>query len=58
MTLAEKIMAIYPEITQDDFIPMFNKIILVDESNGQPAYIATWNMPEPEPTQEQLDAYN
>lgn len=58
MTLAEKIMAIYPEITQDDFIPIYNKIVLVDNSDGTPPYIAVWNMPEPEPTQEQLDAYN
>jgi len=48
----EKIIAIYPELTIQDFM---NTIVLQDDGNG--AYIAVWNHPTlAQPTQEQLDA--
>jgi len=52
MTLYEKIMALYPELQQQDFI---NTIILQNDSNGKGDYIAEWNHPTlPRPTDEQL----
>ena len=37
-----------------DFTPIDGEINLQDDGSG--AYIATWNAPEPQPTQAQLDA--
>ena len=37
-----------------DFTPIDGEIHLQDDGSG--AYIATWNAPEPQPTQAQLDA--
>ncbi len=37
-----------------DFTPIDGEINLQDDGSG--AYIATWNVPEPQPTQAQLDA--
>ncbi len=55
MTLYEKIMAIYPELTNADFSP-FGTIILQNDSDGRGDYIAKWEHPTlPRPTQEQLD---
>ena len=55
MTLFEKIMAIYPEIPQKEF--MNGSIMLKDDSDGNGAYIAKWEHPTlARPTQEQLDA--
>lgn len=55
MTLFEKIAAIYPELTADDFSP-FGTIRLQNDLDGRGDYIASWGHPEyPEPTQEQLD---
>ncbi len=52
MTLYEKIMALYPELTQRDFMTV---IILQNESDGNGDYIAAWNHPTlPRPTEEQL----
>lgn len=52
MTLYQKIIAIYPELTNADF--MFN-IILQDDSDGRGAYIAKWDHPTlARPTEEQL----
>lgn len=54
MTLYEKIMAIYPELQQQDFL---SAIILQNDSDGCGDYIAKWDHPTlPRPTQEQLDA--
>ena len=54
MTLPEKIMAIYPSLTQQDFLTV---ITLQNDSNGKGDYIAKWEHPTlPRPTQEQLDA--
>lgn len=54
MTLPEKILMLYPELTPADF--MFS-IILQNDSDGRGDYIAVWKHPTlPQPTQEQLDA--
>lgn len=52
MTLCEKIMAIYPELTDKDF---WDSIRLQNDGDGRGDYIATWNHPTlPRPTEEQL----
>lgn len=52
MTLYEKIQAIYPELTDDDFV---RKIVLQNDSDGKGDYIAQWNHPTlSRPTDEQL----
>jgi hypothetical protein len=52
MTLYDKIMAIYPELTQQDFITV---ITLQNDSDGRGDYIAKWEHPTlAKPTEEQL----
>ena len=52
MTLYEKIMAIYPELTQQDFL---TTIRLQNNSDGKGNYIAKWEHPTlARPTDEQL----
>jgi len=52
MTLFEKIMALYPSLTQQDFLTV---ITLQNDSNGAGDYIKEWNHPTlVKPTQEQL----
>ena len=54
MTLPEKIMALYPSLTQQDFL---DTIRLQNDSDGKGDYIAKWEHPTlARPTQEQLDA--
>ena len=54
MTLYEKILAIYPSLTQQDFLTV---IVLQNDSNSKGDYIRVWNHPVyPKPTQAQLDA--
>jgi hypothetical protein len=57
MTLYEKIMAIYPSLTDQDFMTV---ITLQNDSNGKGDYIAKWEHPTfAIPTaklQEQIDA--
>ena len=54
MTLYEKIMALYPSLTQQDFLIV---ITLQNDSDGKGDYIAKWEHPTlARPTQEQLDA--
>ena len=54
MTLYEKIKALYPELTDRDFMTV---IRLQNDSDGKGDYIAAWDHPQFErPTQEQLDA--
>ena len=54
MTLYEKIITIYPELSDYDFVS--GDIELRDNSDGNGAYIAVWNHPTLlEPTQEELD---
>ncbi len=52
MTLPEKIKAIYPELTDLDFLTV---IALQNDSDGKGDYIKEWNHPTlPRPTEEQL----
>ena len=52
MNLYEKIMALYPSLTQQDFLTV---IRLQNDSDGKGDYIAEWNHPTlPKPTAEQL----
>ena len=54
MTLYEKIKAIYPDLTDNDFMTV---ITLQNDSDGKGDYIKEWNHPTlTKPTQEQLDA--
>jgi hypothetical protein len=53
MTLPEKIIALYPELTMDDFLP--NRTIrLQNDSDGKGDYIAKWEHTLPRPTDEEL----
>ena len=52
MTLIEKIMALYPSLTQQDFLTV---ITLQNDSNGLGDYIAKWEHPTlARPTDEEL----
>jgi hypothetical protein len=52
MTLYEKIMALYPELTDKDFMTV---ITLQNDSDGNGDYIAKWEHPSlARPTEEQL----
>ena len=54
MTLYEKIISIYPSLTDEDF---FTVIRLQNDSDGKGDYIARWSHPTlAEPTQAELDA--
>lgn len=55
MTLTEKIIALYPELTIEDFMPTKNIILLQNDSDGRGDYIAKWEHPTlAKPTEEQL----
>ena len=48
-----KIMALYPSLTQQDFLTV---ITLQNDSDGKGDYIKFWNHPDfPRPTDEQLE---
>jgi hypothetical protein len=52
--LYDKIMALYPNLTQQDFLTV---ITLQNDSDNKGDYIKNWSHPHfPMPTQEQLDA--
>ena len=52
MTLYEKIIALYPSLTQQDFLTV---IRLQNDSNSKGDYIAKWEHPDfPQPTEQQL----
>jgi hypothetical protein len=54
MTLYDKILAIYPELQQQDF---YTVITLQNDSDGRGDYIAKWDHPTlPRPTEDQLNA--
>jgi len=53
MNLYEKIMAIYPQLEQQDFMTI---IRLQNDSDGKGDYIAKWEHTLPRPTDEQLGA--
>ena len=53
MTLFEKIMALYPSLTPQDFIDKL--IVLQNDSDGKGDYIAKWEHPTlAKPTDEEL----
>jgi hypothetical protein len=55
MTLYEKIMALYPSLTDADFHPVRGVITLQNDSDGKGDYIAKWEHPTlAKPTAEQL----
>ena len=52
MNLYEKIMALYPSLTQQDFLTV---ITLQNDLDGKGDYIASWNHPTlAKPTDEEL----
>ena len=54
MNLTEKIMALYPNISLEEFVK--GNIVIQDDSDGKGAYIAKWEHPTlARPTQAQLD---
>jgi hypothetical protein len=53
MNLYEKIMTIYPKLTQQDFMTV---IQLQNDSDGKGDYIKEWNHALIKPTDEQLIA--
>jgi hypothetical protein len=56
MMLYDKIKALYPQLTERDFMTV---ITLQNDSDGKGDYIAFWRHPTlVEPTKEQLDAIN
>ena len=55
MTLYEKILAIYPTLSEQDFRPITGTIGLRNDSDGKGDYIAFWNHPTlAKPTDEEL----
>jgi hypothetical protein len=55
MTLIEKIMLFYPELTVANFSFPVGVIRLQNDSDGKGDYIAAWDHPTlPRPTEEQL----
>jgi len=57
MTLYDKIMVLYPELTLNDFDFSYGKIKLQNDSDDKGDYIKAWNHPTlPRPTDEQLGA--
>jgi len=55
MTLYDKIISIYPELTGEDFMPGRGTIMLQNDSDGRGDYIREWNHATlAEPTEEQL----
>ena len=56
MNLYEKIIALYPSLTLNDFVGINNTIHLQNDSDGKGDYIAKWDHPTlPRPTEEQLN---
>jgi hypothetical protein len=53
MTLYEKIIALYPQLEDKDFLTV---ITLQNNSDGKGDYIAKWEHTLPRPTDEQLGA--
>lgn len=55
MGLYEKIIKIYPSLTDKDFDPTSGTILLLNDSDGKGDYIDKWNHPTlAKPTEEQL----
>ena len=55
MALYDKILAVRPNLTADDFAPTTGTIVLQNDSDGKGDYIKEWNHPtETQPTAEEL----
>jgi hypothetical protein len=55
MTLYEKIIALYPSLTEADLHPIHGVITLQNDSDGNGDYIAKWEHPTlPRPTEQEL----
>lgn len=53
--LYEKIITIYPELSEKDFNPFTGTILLQNDSDGKGDYIKEWNHPTlPRPTDKEL----
>jgi hypothetical protein len=53
----EKLIKLYPQLTEADFSPIGGTILLQNDSDGKGDYIAKWEHPTlPRPTDEQLGA--
>jgi len=53
--LYEKIKQLYPQLTDNDFSPLFGIILLQNDSDGRGDYIAKWEHHTlAKPTEEQL----
>ena len=53
--LYEKILSIYPQLTEEDFLPPNGTILLQNDSDGRGDYIAKWEHPTlTKPTEDQL----
>ena len=51
----EKIIKLYPQLTEADFSPIGGTILLQNDSDGKGDYIAKWEHPTlPRPTDEEL----
>lgn len=56
MALYDKILAVRPNLTAEDFYPDTGTIMLQNDSDGKGDYIKEWNHPtETQPTQAELD---
>lgn len=49
MSLYDQIIALYPELTANDFAPGTGTIDLQNDSDGLGDYIKVWNNPLPHP---------
>jgi len=49
MSLYDEIVAVYPELTSEEFHPFDGVIRLRDDSDGQGAYIEKWEYHKPIP---------
>ena len=54
--LYDKLIKLYPELTDADFMPTTGTILLQNDSDGKGDYIAKWEHTLPKPTDEQLGA--
>jgi len=56
MNLYEQILKIYPNLSEQDFLPNVGSILIQDDSNGKGQYIAKWENNLPCPTEQQLNS--
>jgi hypothetical protein len=49
MSLYDQIIAVYPELTNDDFDPFTGVISLRNDSDGNGDYVAKWDYTKPLP---------